>query len=403
MDFSAVIYAVGATGIFPSRAFIPAFATALLLRFGQHLPLLHGCGLIPDQPVTGWFTSNSCLLILGVLAALEIAATKNNELRQYLNDVDAYLKPGVAALATLGFLSAGDVKTLHAVQQAGPAGSSLLAVLAAGGVYTATVVRQAALDMLTDADEDDSTGVQHFLSWFEDAWGLLAVLLLFALPLLSLCGILTAMGLLRVFCKRLERGEEQRKVPCTKCAAPVYRAALACPSCQHPVAQPCTLGFLGSDKTGKAAAPGTHAFLLAAHKRCAVCATRLGHARPGDSCSACGHKVLAEPAFVAAYERWVHSRWDAVLPLTFLFGLLPGLGSIPGVIYYRVTWVAPYRRYLPRWRSLLTRLLVGAVSFLLLLLQWVPVVGAVSLPLMALLHHALVRRAFCRQLGLRSS
>ena len=40
MNLNALILNIGSTGIFASRAFIPAFVVALALRFGHNIPIL---------------------------------------------------------------------------------------------------------------------------------------------------------------------------------------------------------------------------------------------------------------------------------------------------------------------------------------------------------------------------
>src|SRR5207248_528566 len=84
---------LGSIGVFASRAFLPAFVTAVLLRFGPHAPWLTHAGLIPHiRAVPTWFTSDTSLVILGVLAALEIIAERFPEAAAILAEVHDYLK-----------------------------------------------------------------------------------------------------------------------------------------------------------------------------------------------------------------------------------------------------------------------------------------------------------------------
>jgi len=109
MDLTTILYGLGATGLFTSRAFVPAFLTALSLRFGADLPFLSNLEFLKatgDEPV--WFTHNLTLLVLGALSALEIAADKSPEAQELLDDFSRYLKTGMAALtdATSRFTAA---------------------------------------------------------------------------------------------------------------------------------------------------------------------------------------------------------------------------------------------------------------------------------------------------------
>src|SRR3954468_10502445 len=72
-----LIQGLGSIGIFSSRAFLPAFATALLLRFGPHVPWLAQAGLLRHvRGVPTWFTSDTTLTVLGVLSILELIAER---------------------------------------------------------------------------------------------------------------------------------------------------------------------------------------------------------------------------------------------------------------------------------------------------------------------------------------
>ena len=78
----------------------------------------------------------------------------------------------------------------------------------------------------------------------------------------------------------------------------------------------------------------------------------------------------------------------------FALGFIPVVGLIPGIIHYRLVLVAPYRRYLPRRTTLLLRWGVRLVSLGLIAFQWVPVIGGLSIPAMALLNHTVYRNRF---------
>ena len=76
------------------------------------------------------------------------------------------------------------------------------------------------------------------------------------------------------------------------------------------------------------------------------------------------------------------------------FSMIPVIGLIPGVIYYRLTIIGPLRRYIPRTRTILLRWLVRIAIFLLIMLQWIPVAGIFAVPAMALLNYSVYRSAF---------
>src|SRR3954447_3214017 len=122
MSLPLLIQALGSIGIFSSRAFLPAFATALLLRFGPQVPWLSHAGLLQHiRGVPTWFTSDTALIILGVLSALELLAERIPEVKSFLDEFHDSLKTGMAVLTFLGVLGASDRALVRGVvEAAGP-------------------------------------------------------------------------------------------------------------------------------------------------------------------------------------------------------------------------------------------------------------------------------------------
>ena len=134
MSLPLFLQGLGSVGVFASRAFLPAFVTAVLLRFGPHVPWLAHAGLMPHiRDVPTWFTSDTSLVILGVLAALEIVAERFPEAAAVLDEIHDYLKTGMAVLTYLGVLIATDrAAAQQVINQAGVL--DYLPVLAVGAV-----------------------------------------------------------------------------------------------------------------------------------------------------------------------------------------------------------------------------------------------------------------------------
>jgi putative Mn2+ efflux pump MntP len=394
MDFSSIIYTIGATGIFPSRAFMPAFFTALMLRFGPEISAWAGVGLIPKEPVHCWFTSDASLIILGVLMVLEFFATKDADIRQTMDEVDHWIKSGMVLLTTIGVLSASDIKTIQAIQQASPWGNGLLAVAAGGTVFFLTSVRQELLEVLVEADADDSLGLQHLLMWCENVWVCLALILLFVVPIIMLVLLVIVVGFMLLIRKLHEWHEEKEKLACGKCSAKIYPCAKSCPECKQPHESPCSIGLLGTSKPGTTADLETHAFRLLEKKRCPECATRLHERHVSQTCPACGTRVFDDNAKMIAYDDYIQRRFKKTMVIVTVLGLIPVIGLVIGVIWYRIQLVAPYRRYLPRFRCFWMRMLLKFIKLLLLIVQWIPVLGWFSLPLMAWISQAFYRRTF---------
>ncbi|MBN2581827.1 MAG: hypothetical protein JXL80_02085 [Planctomycetes bacterium] len=402
MGISTAIHSVASVGIFPSRAFVPAFFTSVLLRWGHKIPILSQSDFVQslnlaDKAPT-WFTHDITIVVLGLLTLAEIWATKDADVRQMMQGIDRYLKTAMAIVTLLGLQSMVDVEAVQAIQQAG-FGAAVLALAIGAGVFALAGLRNALLEFLDDADPDDSTGLMKVLSWAEDSWVIVALLILFAYPVFIL--VVSALLTLLIFLLRkiLQRREEKRKIACTHCGEMIYRTAVACPKCRTENDHVEAVGFLGSVKLGRAANMKTHSFRLVEWLRCPVCASRLKPRLPRQACEACGHRVMEDPAFEAGYIDYVQGRLVRVLPICFGMSLVPMLGALIGIIYYRFQLVMPYLHYLPRWRSILARWLLKLFYLLLLVFQLVPLVGGFMVPLMALTSNRVYRGALAKALA----
>jgi Double zinc ribbon len=385
---------LGSIGIFASRAFLPAFVTALLLRFGPHAPWLAHTGLIPHiRGVPTWFTSDAALAILGVLAALEIVAARFPEARSVLDEVHDYLKTGMAVLTYMGILDATDRDAAEQlIRQAGLV-DSLPALAVGAGVYLAAKVRGAVLGPLSEADEDDDMGLQGLIRWVEDLWAGLGPAALILFPLLTVAAFGLAALILVVIERRLESRGERVKRPCVNCGQPIHASAPTCPHCHAPVKDPRDVGLLGQPKD-RLADPRSLPYRLVAVKRCPVCANRLDRRAVKQTCEACGHRLMDDSRFARDYIVAIDRRVPMVLVVCFLLGLVPVLGVIPGVVYYRLSIVAPFRRYIPAGRGFLLRWVVRLAVLVLVAFQWVPVAGGLAVPSMAIINYLAYRGAY---------
>jgi predicted RNA-binding Zn-ribbon protein involved in translation (DUF1610 family) len=383
-----LVQGAGLTAFFAARTFIPAFATALTMRFGLQSEWFDWFGIdITTAAAPTWFTSDTALIVLGLLSVLEVAATKSSDARALMAEVDPYIKPAIAVLTYMGVASTADAvyleEQLIQTQEAGFIDLAPAAVVAAATWWT-TVNRREAVGLLAEADEDDDLGVQKLFSWAEDIWAAVGPFLLVIFGVLMLVVIGVVIGIFFLLRKRAESKDEQSKIDCTSCGEKVYGCAVQCPKCGTKVDAPRGVGFFGTTKSKPARNLARHPYRLVEKKRCPACATRLEKRQPRQVCPACGHDLFADRDFAREYLGAVASRLPTVLSVSFLFSLVPIVGLIPGVIYYRLAVVAPFRRYIPRGRALLLRWGVKLLFLLPILLQWVPLLGGFVVPLMAL-------------------
>jgi predicted RNA-binding Zn-ribbon protein involved in translation (DUF1610 family) len=411
MDLNAFLLTLGLPGFFSSRAFTPAFVTALILRYGDSLPVLKE---IEFLRVTGseptWFTNNWTILALGLLAALELLATKSPEAEEMLGQVHKYAKTGMAFLTTMGIVQAGELDYFRDLFRTADLTLNGWAAVVAGATFLLTSLRNGVVFLLAEADPEDVLGLRRLISWFEDTWGAVGLLFLVLYPLVMLLVVAALAAGLYGMRRYAEYMEEKNRVPCGACGTPIYASAPHCPQCGAVHPTPCDVGLFGQAKRQLPARPGrAHALRLASKRRCPRCATRLPERSTRQTCPACGTAPFGEIAFREAYTGMVTGRLPKVLGLSFLFGLVPVLGMIPGILYYRIALLAPYRGYLSAGRAFVLRWLLRIVFLFLIAAQGSPLfllfaappaaplallVGALTVPLMALLSYGVYRGAF---------
>ena len=410
-SLTTVLAGVNSVGLFASRAFVSAFAVAAVLKFGPHIPYINNLGLLQQVTnVPSWFTHDLTVTILGLLALLEIAATKSPDARALLNEIDSYLKSGMAFLSTLavgGIVSANDQAVLNEIiswQEPVRAGLGedalgfVVAALTAGGVFVSAVVRRNLLGVLTEADPDDDTMIGGMLSWLEDLWALFGTMLLILFPVVMLLISGTIFTVIALLQWRAKRREEKSKVPCASCGGSMYRSAMACPGCNAANEALHAVGWLGQSKKKLAADPQAQPVHLTQKQRCPVCATHLEPRQMRQSCPGCGYELFDSEADVKAYLGVLDRRYPRVLLVTALLSLIPIVGLIPAIMVYRLRLIAPLRRYLTIARRMPLGIGLRILFIVLIWVQLIPGIGAVAVPIMASISYGTYRGVFAQQL-----
>lgn len=405
MFFSLTLQGLGSAGFFSSRSFLPAFATASILGYGGSISWIAEAPLFMDASGTEvWFVGGGLIQLLALLALLEVAAYKSPMFREWVVEFDTYTRTGMSMVTYVGVYSVYEISYAGVHEpEAGlyAAGvlSALPVILVGGGTYLASLVRNGAMRLFIEADEDDDAGIQGLFSWAEDVWALFGPLIFILFPIammLIIGGVIGAMYMLR---KRAEAREEQSRVACPNCASPNYASALRCYNCAHTFEAPRRIGFFGTAKAEPATDLVHHPYRLVEKKRCPVCANRFEKRDVYQTCSACGHTLNSDQVFTDEYVLYVKRRVPRVMAVCLGLSFVPVIGLIPGVIYYRMALVTPFRRYLPRAHSWRTKWLTRIVAFGLISFQWVPGLGAVTVPSLAYINYSSYRRAYSSRLA----
>lgn len=399
MNPLSLLFGVGSVGPFASRVFLPALVTALLVRFGVHIPLLQHLLILQHvhhQPA--WFTSDAAIIVLAVLAGLEIFGQKNPEIRNFFHEIDIYLKPALALLTSLGVMQATDSAFL---QQVAVKHANLLDGLVPLGVAVATFkvasLRKGVAKLTYD--HLDGTHADHLLNWAEDAWAGAGAVIVVLFPVLACLLVAAGVGALALVKRRVDVREENAKLACPSCSTLNYASAITCVSCRQPLPGPRAVGFLGQSRLDVAAELDTHPFRLMEKRRCPVCATKLPPRKPLEPCPACGDSTRVTPAFTGAYIAYITRRLPMVLAVCFALSLVPIVGLIFGLVYARATLVLPFSQYLPAGRQFLLRWGIRILFLVLMVVQVIPLLGGFVVPVMAFISFGAYRETYRRVLN----
>ena len=401
MNLGQYALTLGTVPFFASRLFLTSFLLALFARLAQdgHLAFLEKLGpldvdLLFDLPE--WMTHPTTLYVLAALAVLESLKEKSGGIRSFFEMIDAPAKgfgsavvnSGVTVKAGLGAAGTAGLYT------AGLGPEALWAVVPAGLVWALASMRQRVFELFDELDPEDDLGVQSLLSWAEDGWVAVGVLMLVIFPAIALViAGLTALALV-VVNWRLKVREESLKIPCPSCNATNHPSAPRCASCERDLPNVRKIGFWGQPKQERVDDPGLHRLRLLAKKRCPECATPLPERSVRQTCAGCQTQVFESERVAEVYVERLNRRLPRTLLIATLMSAVPFLGIVPGIIYYRLSLLAGLRDYIPRGRNMLVRWFLRIVSLMLLAFQWLPLFGALSLPAMCLLNFQVYRNTF---------
>ncbi len=402
MNLNSLLYSLGLSGLFSSRIFLPAFVTAFFLRYGHSWPFLNNIEFLSELAEKSanhptWFTSSGMIIALGLLSVLEFLADKSPEARELMDDFSVYAKTGLSGLTTLGVMNTADAEFAGSVLQQAGILEVLPAFLSAGATFVGATVRGDVLGVLSEADPDDTVKVRGFVSWVEDFVVVFGVRYLFIAPLVAFVAILGFFGALHLLRKFHESKLEEAKVACSKCGERIHSFATGCHHCGAPVERPNIIGFLGGVKSETEPSIEEQKLRLMRLKRSPLSGERFEGKGVELKCEADGTVAFADQALTGKYIDSVSEKLPKVLLVSAILGIVPVLGLIAGVIYYRLRLVAPFRRYLTFGQSFLTKWLLRIALLALVILQ-ISLGGIVAVPLMALLNFLFYRSAFTKAL-----
>ena len=405
MGFFAALGTISASGPLASRAFLPLFLVSLWAAFpgmAEALPLVDPLVLPPGMEWLGqqWF-----VVVAGVLAALEIAADKNPELQELLDEGMVYAKTAVAFLIAMAVLP-DDVRGLlpqaTGATKAGFGVELPIALATAASTWYLAGSRVALMDFIRTVDDGDGFGARLMVSLLEDTWALVGFVVFIFMPLVALVLALILFSVVWLCRSLLDKWANRKRQPCPHCQTPIMPTAQACSKCHEPVTPGETLSWGWFNNREANAAPLTgisrddHMLRLLATRRCPQCAELC---RPANllkaPCEHCGFR-LSETTLPGWRERYMdHVRkraWALFIPICLL-GLVPMLGPVIALVLIRFQLVAPWRVLLTLPRRFLTRWVLRALTFLLFIPGCIPALSILAVPLLLVLNIVVYNKA----------
>ena len=232
---------------------------------------------------------------------------------------------------------------------------------------------------------------ESFFQKSDNTWSEYAVAYLLVYPYVVLIFLALGIGGYYLMLNIKRRQERKRMHLCPKCANPVFACALFCPVCGTANAAPMTLDLLGFGRHSRPAQLRTHPDLLRSYRRCHRCATSLPKAEIRQECPACHASAFSGIRPMGRFDHFVQGRFWRVFAILTVVGFVPVIGSLLAVSLYRRRLIDPYGLYLSKAKEGVS---MGILALMRFLFRFLPFIGIIGVPLLAVTENYIYRRAF---------
>lgn len=397
MSLVQIVSILGMIPLFSMRTFLPAFLAALFLRYPEYFP---GMGEIIAPAEGTYITRDWVLYALGGLSLLEIIGDKSTEIRNFLKDAETYLKPLIFFVINLNLLDDASVEVLREVQWAAFDPLWILLLFGTLMVHWLARIRRDFITFLEDIDEDDNFYLSRISSWLEDSLVLFGFVMLVWLGILMVILYAGIIGIFIVLKKRNERKLEQQKTDCPNCGKKNYPFAVKCYNCKASQPQIHKIGIFGQRKKELVSDVQIHRLRLASHRNCPDCGNKLKSTRLFQTCDLCGATLFDSPT-PKEYMNYLDRKFYKLTGLSFLLGFVPIVGFVVSAVLANVFLFSPFRKYIPRGKSFLTKLLIKLLTFLFFVFGIA--LGFIAAPVYIILRYLTWKRRFKKQIPSQSS
>ncbi|WP_322487517.1 hypothetical protein [Chloroflexus sp.] len=309
------------------------------------------------------------------------------------SDVVAALSTGVA-VATVAPLAAQPADGLAwLAQPIAFVWSSIVTV----AIWIISGIRASIIALISLMDPGGHLGLLKLFSWGDGGWTITTTVVLIFFPLLALLlAGLTVLGLWLIR-RYFELRERKMLIACHHCGSQMHPAALECPACRQANQQPRMVGWIGQPRPEPVTDPAAHRMALIKHRRCPSCATRLKNRAVQQACPACATVTFTDVAQVNSFLRVLDRQLPRTLLVSGLLGLVPVIGVVPAIIYYRLSLIASLQSYVPASIGCFTNWILRIVAIFLIGMQSIPGIGIFAIPALCLITYTVQRQIVLAQ------
>lgn len=388
MSLVQIVTILGSIPLFSLRTFLPAFLTALLLAYPEYFP---GMDAVPPLPEDAFITRDWVLILLGILSILEIIGDKSTEVRNLIKNAETYLKPAFFLVVNLSLLDDASAEVLKEMQWAAFDLQWIFLGLGTLAVHWLAKMRRNFISFLEDVDEDDNFYISRITSWMEDSLVLFGFLLLILTGLFMVALYGAGIALFIYLQNRHRKKLEQQKIECSSCKEMNLPYAVHCFHCKTPLPHVYAIGIFGQKRKKLAVDIQNHKLKLIAHRKCSFCGQKLIKNTVYQHCDRCKTPSFEEPT-LASFLHFQDRKFYKITGLSFLLGFIPIIGFVISAVIANIYLFSPYRKYLPRGSSFLTKLVIKFLTFFLFLLGIA--LGFVAGPAYIILRYFIWRKRF---------
>ena len=388
MSVVQVVAILGSVPLFSLRAFLPAFLTALLLTYPEYFP---GLDAVPSLPEDAFLSKDWVLISLGILSVLEIVGDKSSEIRNFLKDAEPYFKPLFFLLINLGFMDEASVEILEEVQMAAFDPLWILLGMGTVAVHWLSSLRKNFITFLEDVDEDDNLYIGKITSWLEDSLVLFGFFLLIFTGIVMVVIYALAIAFLVYMSKRYELKLEQQKQVCPNCGESNLPFAVKCHNCKEPQPNVHAIGILGQRREKIVSDVKKHQLNLISHRKCPDCGNKFRKPKLYQSCDSCGAPLFQAPTekeFIKRQDR----KFFKITAVSFFLGFIPVVGFLISAVMANIYLFSPYRRYIPKGSSFVTKIFIKLLTLLFFILG--VALGFIAAPVYIIMRYFVWKRKF---------